>query len=154
MGRAKTRISSVAKYSRGPRGAGGPSPRASGPVAREVSRHEQDVAVDLRVSTPARPSNACLQAMPPLPEEMDASQLRVLVRNADGQGAAARYLFDVPVRGPLWALFAATLIYLLGALGFADLLDDNLFGCLCGDAAEINRRQGLGQKIANFSIRI
>jgi ABC-2 type transport system permease protein len=31
---------------------------------------------------------------------------------------AARYLFDVPVRGPLWALFVATLIYLVGALGF------------------------------------
>jgi len=31
---------------------------------------------------------------------------------------AAEFLFGVHVRGPLWALFAATLLYLLGALGF------------------------------------
>lgn len=31
---------------------------------------------------------------------------------------AAQFLFGVPVRGPLWALFGATLIYLVGALGF------------------------------------
>ena len=31
---------------------------------------------------------------------------------------AAEFLFGVHVRGPLWALFVATLLYLIGALGF------------------------------------
>ena len=36
--------------------------------------------------------------------------------------AAARFLFGIHVRGPLWALFAATLLYLIGALGFGLLV--------------------------------
>lgn len=36
--------------------------------------------------------------------------------------AAARYLFHVPVRGSLAALFVASLLYLLGALGFGLLI--------------------------------
>lgn len=35
---------------------------------------------------------------------------------------AARWLFGVRIMGPLWALFAATLVYLLGALGLGLLV--------------------------------
>ena len=37
------------------------------------------------------------------------------------------------------------------ALGIAHLLDDHLLGVLRGDAAEIDRRQGLGDVIADAS---
>ena len=40
------------------------------------------------------------------------------------------------------------------ALGLAHLLHDHLLGVLRGDAAEIERRQGLGDEVADMRLRV
>src|SRR3546814_8622918 len=46
------------------------------------------------------------------------------------------------------------LVELAVALGFTNLLDDHLLGGLCGDAAEIHRRQRIGDEVAELGVGV
>ena len=56
--------------------------------ALQVYQWPDEISVDFRASVAAQPTNASLQALPPAADELDATQVRVLVRNeADSKRA-------------------------------------------------------------------
>jgi ABC-2 type transport system permease protein len=83
-------------------------------TALSVVREKERGTMEQLMTTPLRPQQLLLgKTLPYLVISLTATCIILL---------AARVLFHVVVRGPLLDLFAATLIYLLGALGFGLLI--------------------------------